>query len=392
MLGHALADLTVVDFSQGIAGPYCACMLGEFGARVIKVEPSEGDWGRYIGPQYGDSGVIFRLFNKGKQSVVLDLKDARARDAALRLVDRADVFVESNRPGITKRYGLDHTALRERNPRLVYVSVTGFGQDGPYATRAATDSLMQAYTGLSLAAVSSPEPARLKLGIIDVSAGIYASNAVLAALMARERSGTGQYLDINLTHTAAAIQAYKIAEDAASGGAPQQELYAGTGTYRTQDSWLAVSAIRDKHVEQLLCIVERGDLLRDPRFESGEQRLANQEALRGLIAVEVAKRPTAHWLARMREADLMGQEVLSYSRFRDDAHVKARNIFQEIGSTPVGPLPVVRVPGLDVDEAELGAYPDKGCDTRVVLAELGLSSEDIDAIECAAGAASRKPS
>ncbi len=392
MLGRALDGFTVVDLSQGTAGPYCACMLGEFGARVIKVEPAQGDWGRYIGPQYGDAGVIFRLFNKGKESVVLDLKISRARYAALRLVERADVLVESNRPGIMKRYGLDHEALRKNLPRLVYVSVTEFGQDGPSATRAATDSVMQAYTGLSLGAITSAEPARLKIGIIDISAGIYASNAVLAALMARGRSGEGPYLDINLTHTAAALQAYKIAEDAASGGAAQQELYAGTGTYRTQDSWIAVSAIRDMHVEQLLSIVGRADLLGDARFAFGELRLVNQEALRGLIAAEMAKQPTAHWLAKMQDADIMGQEVLSYSRFRDDAHVKARHIFQELDSGPTGPLPVVRVPGLGLDEAATRPYPDIGRDTRAVLAELGINSEDIDSMERAAGKAAHETS
>lgn len=392
MLGHALSNFTVLDFSQGIAGPYCTSMLGEFGARVIKVEPPEGDWGRFIGPQYGDSGVIFRLFNKGKESVVIDLKHEHAREAALGLVARADVLIESNRPGIMRRYGLDFASLRERFPRLVYVSVTGFGQDGPFAARAATDSLMQAYTGLSLAAISAAEPARLKVGVIDMSAGIYASNAVFAALMARERSGAGQYLDINLTHTASALQAYKIAEDAASGGAPQQELFAGTGTYRTQDGWLAISAIRDKHVEDLLRIVGCSELLADARFDTGPHRLANQEALRALIAARMDTQPTAHWLARLGEADIMGQEVLSYSQFRDDAHVKARGIFQNMESASGRPLPVVRVPGLGLGEVEMRPYPDKGRDTRPVLAECGMTPNAIDSIVRGADAVEGKSS
>ena len=380
MSGTALSGVTVVDFAQGIAGPYCACLLGELGAHVIKVEPPEGDWGRKIGPQYGDAGVIFRTFNRGKRSVVLDLKEPVARQAALRLVDTADVFIESNRPRVLQRYGLDYASLHARNARLVYVSVTGFGQTGSYANRAATDSLMQAYTGLSFAAEESGRPGRLRIGIIDVSAGIYANSAVLAALITRQRSRSGQYLDINLTHTSAALQAYKIAEDAASGGAPQQELFAGTGTYRTRDGWIAVSAIRDKHVIALLRIAGRSDLLSDAMFASTELRLDHQEDLRKLIATEMEKMPTQHWLRAMQEADVMGQEVLSYARFREDAHVRDRRIFMGMDDAACGPLPMVRMPGLDPDELAFEPYPPMGQNTREELAAAGVATADIEAL------------
>jgi len=386
MLGQALAAITVLDFSQGIAGPYCACMLAELGARVIKIEPPEGDWGRYVGPRYGDSGVIFRSFNKGKKSIVLDLKESVARDAALRLADHADVFIESNRPGAMKRCGLDHEALSRRNPRLVYVSVTGFGQLGPYAGRAATDSLMQAFTGLSYAALGGEHPARIRLGVIDVSAGLYASHAVLAALIERGRSGIGQNLDINLTHAAAALQAYKIAEDAASAGAPQQELYAGIGTYRTRDGWLAVSAIREKHVIGLMELIGRSDLLLDPRFFTTEARLANQGALREMISAEILKMPTSYWSEQMQKADLMGQEVLDYNGFRGDSHVENQGIFQTVEFDGIGPLPTVRVPGLLREEAKLESSSELGRHTKEVLTEFGVPSADVAAVLQANGA------
>lgn len=385
MLNDALTGLTVVDFSQGIAGPNCACLLGDLGARVIKIEPPEGDWARSVGTRYGDSGITYKCFNRGKLGVMLDLKDAQAREAAYRLIDGAGVFVESSRPGVAKRLGIDYDTLKVRNPRLIYVSVTGFGQTGPYGKRPATDTILQALTGFSIGAGGSGSPMRVRVAVVDVSTGVYAGYAVLAAVIRRARSGTGQYLDISLMHSAASLQSYKIAEDAASGGARQGELFAGIGIYASQDGYLALSAVRDAHVVGLVEAIGRMDLLEEPRFSTIEKRLQRQDELREEIAREVARQPTGHWLTVMNKADLPCQEVLSYSRFRKDPQVEAMRLFEEVVFDGVGPLPMVRPPGTAAGGMRATSSPLLGEHTREVLLGAGAAKGDAD--ELAARAA-----
>jgi len=392
MLNDALTGLTVVDFSQGIAGPNCACLLGDLGARVIKIEPPEGDWARGLGTRYGDSSITYKCFNRGKLGVMLDLKDTQARDAAYRLIDGADVFVESSRPGVAKRLGIDYETLKARNPRLIYVSVTGFGQAGPYSGRPATDTILQALTGFSIGAGGSGTPVRVRVAVVDVSAGVYAGYAVLAAVIRRVRTGTGQYLDISLMHAAASLQSYKIAEDAASGGVGQGELFAGIGIYATQDGYLALSAMRDAHVLGLIEVIGRADLLQEPRFSTSEKRLEHQDKLREEIAREIARRPTRHWLTVMSNTDLLYQEVLNYSRFRADAHAESVHLFEQVEFDGVGPLPMVRPPGMAAGGMRAAPSPLLGEHMREVLLEAGVASSETDqlaarALRARAGAA-----
>jgi crotonobetainyl-CoA:carnitine CoA-transferase CaiB-like acyl-CoA transferase len=378
MLNDALTGMTVVDLSQGIAGPNCACLLGELGAHVIKIEPPEGDWARSVGTRYGDSGITFKCFNRGKLGVMLDLKDARAREAAYRLIDGADVFVESNRPGVAKRLGIGYETLRARNPRLIYVSVTGFGQAGPYGDRPATDTILQALTGFSIGAAGTGGPMRVRVAVVDVSTGVYAGYATLAAVVRRARTGTGQYLDISLMHSAASLQSYKIAEDAASGGAKQGELFAGIGIYASQDGYLALSAMRDAQVVGLIEAIGRSDLLEEPHFSTSEMRAERQDELREEIAREIAKQPTGHWLSVMSEADLPCQEVLNYSRFRGDPQAEAVRLFEDVVFDGAGSLPMVRLPGTAAGEMRVAPSPLLGEHTRNVLLGAGVARGDAD--------------
>lgn len=377
MLDAALSGFTVLDCSQGIAGPYCACLLADLGARVIKVEPPEGDWGRSIGVRQGNSSVIFKCFNRGKEGIVLDLKEVAARDALLRLVEHADVFLESNRPGVMRRLGLAYADLGKRNPKLVYLSVSGFGQSGPYMQQPATDAVLQAFTGLAYGASGSNAPIRVQVAVIDVSTGLYASHAVLAALMQRSRDGKGQYLDISLTHAAAALQNYKIAEDAALQGEKQSEGYAGIGIYCTADGYLAVSAMRDKHVTGLLELIGCAELLKEPRFTTPELRHENQDALREIISGKIRAMPTRYWVEAMNKANLLCQEVLTYGRFLADAQVQSEEIFHFIEEKDAGPMPIARLPGGARDGRRLGASPGLGQHTREVLRGAGFSEREV---------------
>lgn len=372
MLGQALSGTTVLDLSQGIAGPHCACLLGDLGARVVKVEPPEGDWARSLGEGSGGTSPVFHAFNRGKEGVVLDIKTEPGRRAVAQLAQSADVLVESNRPGVLTRFGLDYPTLAAGRPELIYVSLTGFGQSGPYSGRAATDSVIQAYSGFTLGASPTAEPVRIRFGLIDASAGLYASHAALAAYIARLRTGRGHHLDISLAHAAAALQSYKYAEAGAAGRAGVRELAAGIGTYRTADGYVVLSAVRDKHLLGMLEVIGLRKLLEDPRFATREARMSHQAELQELIAAALRAMPSAHWTAMMDAADLPCQEVLSYAAFRADPHARFHALVQEAAYGDAACLPTVRCPGLVAAELQGRPAPRLGEHTNAVLARAGI--------------------
>ena len=229
----AYAGLRVLDLGQGVAAPYCAMLLAMNGAEIVKIEPLDGDWSRGLGTRYGDQTAMSAHYNRGKRSLALDLRAAAARDVAVALASRADIVIEGFRPGVAARLGLGYEELRARNPRLLYLSVSGFGQEGPYAAVPCTDSVAQAFSGLmSVNLGNDGAPHRVGAIIIDTLTGLYAAQALGVALYARERFGRGQRLEVSLAQCAAAILGHKLAEHVLEGGAPRQ-LNVPTGAYRT---------------------------------------------------------------------------------------------------------------------------------------------------------------
>jgi crotonobetainyl-CoA:carnitine CoA-transferase CaiB-like acyl-CoA transferase len=202
--------LKVVDLSQGVAGPHCGMLFALYGANVVKVEPPDGDWGRAIGKRHGDWSAYGIAFNRGKRSVALDLRRAEGRDVVAQLVARADVVIENNRPGVLARYALDYAHVREANPDVVYVSVTGFGQEGPNRDLPATDSILQAYSGLmSVNRAADGMPQRISVLVIDVVTGLYAHQAAATALYRRATRGGGRHVTVSLMDAIGAVQAGK---------------------------------------------------------------------------------------------------------------------------------------------------------------------------------------
>lgn len=379
-LRNALQGIRVLDFSQGIAGPHGACLLGEMGADVLKVEPPEGDWLRVLGARRGKSSVLYATFNRGKRGLMLNLKEAKAREVALKMIADADVMLESNRVGVMKRLGLDYDTVRKINPRMVYVSVSGFGQDGPYTDRPATDAAVQAYSGFSFGVSDMVTPVRVRLSLVDIITGIYTSNAVVAALLQRGRTGEGQYIDMALAHCITAVQGYKYAEHELTGGEISGELFAGIGIYRTADGFIAMSAMKEQHVIDLMTVLGLEDRLNEARFATPEGRFEHQGELRRMMADRFAREPSAHWLPLLRKADLIHQEVLDYDAYRRDPQVIARQLFAPTDLNEMGTLPTVRMPGLPAGGANPGPPPSIGQHTREVLAEIGLAPADIDAL------------
>ncbi|MGH8810844.1 MAG: CaiB/BaiF CoA transferase family protein [Advenella sp.] len=376
MLSNALTDIVVLDFSQGIAGPHCACLLAEMGADVIKIEPPSGDWLRGLGHRHGETSVLFGYFNRGKDGTVLNLKDSVDKEKALAMIARADVLIESYRPGVMARLGLSYDDVCRINPGLVYLSVTGFGQTGPHRDLPATDAAMQAYTGFSYAAGDMVNPVRVRVSVVDIVTGIYGSNAVLGALMRRHRPGNkGQYIDLSLMHGISAVQGPKYAEYVATNGVISRELFAAIGIYKTQDGYIALSAMRDQQVTDFITMIGRADLLSDPDYATQQARYANQDTLRALIEAQLVAKPTAHWIAGARQIDLICQPVQNYDEFRQDPQAQAYDIFQEMDLGYGTPLPVVRMPGMRPEEASLGTAPKLGADSFAILQRLGIADD-----------------
>ncbi len=373
-LDGAYSGLRVLDLGQGVAAPYCAMLLAMHGAEVVKLEPVGGDWSRGLGTQYdGQHTAMSAHYNRGKKSLALDLRSPPAREIALTLADRADILVEGFRPGVAARLGLGYDALAARNPRLLYLSVSGFGQDGPYAQVACTDSVAQAYSGLmSVNLGNDGAPHRVGAIVVDTLTGLYAAQALGVALYARERSGKGQRLEVSLAQCAAAILGHKLAEHMLEGGAPRA-LNVPTGAYRTQDGWIMIALIREADFSRLAGALGRPDLAAEPRFGDFAARAHHAAALVETIGAVFPGDTTAGWLARLRAADLLADRVNGFDDWLADPHIVATGGAVAIEQPGMGQFRIPRTPGLSAAaDAALAPAPCIGEHGRAILTDLGL--------------------
>lgn len=373
------AGLRVVDLSQGVAGPYCAMLAAQYGADVIKIEPPEGDWIRGIGRRIGDHSPIALAVNRGKRSIVVDLKTPDGPPLVRRLAAGADVFIESFRPGVSKRLGLGHEALRAENPKLLYLSVSGFGQSGPYAGRQLTDTVAQAFTGLMAVNVGNDGvPHRHGLILVDLVTALHAYQTMATALFARRETGTGRYIDVNLMQSAAAFQAVKIAIHALEGTRPEAPN-PPAGTYPVKDGQIVITLVKEDQFRRLVEVLGLPHLADDPRYNSFASRTENMETLRPQLERAFLGATAADWQARFEAADVLSQPINDYDAWLADPHIR------EVGAAPlleqagVGRIPVPQIPGVaPVAEGDPRVQtPGLGSDGRGILEELGLSGEEI---------------
>src|SRR5215475_8962000 len=308
------AGLKVVDLSQGIAGPYCAMLLAQYGAEVIKVESiGEGDWVRAIGTRYGDHSTFSVIGNLGKRSLAVDLKSEAGKQVVWRLLEGADVFLEGFRPGVVKRLGFDYPAVSAREPRLLYLSISGFGQTGPLAERPAMDPVLQAYTGLMYENRGEDDiPHRVPVIVVDMSTALYAFQALSAALYARRDEPRGRYLDVSLMQSATALQAIRLMSSHLEGGTIKPGGAPG-GVFKIADGWMSLVAINDRDWKSLCGVMDKRALVDDPRFATPATRLANSDTLYGIMRPVFATRPWAIWTKRLSEARLMHERLNSYA-------------------------------------------------------------------------------
>lgn len=393
-IGTALEGLRVLDFSQIGAGPTIGMLLGDMGADVVKIESPTGDLGRALGPPWldGDS-VVAMSFNRNKRGLSLDLKQPAAVDAVKRMATRADVVVESFRPGVMPKLGVGYETLSALNPRLVWVAVTAFGQDGPWADRPGVDGIVQALSGLmSQIGVDGAEPCKVQVPAVDLTTGFLGTMAVLAALRERDRTGRGQFLDVSMYNASLMLQASGIASYLASGEVPRRigsaaPYAAPNEAYRTADGWIMVAAYQPPRWKALCGLLGLGGLVDDPRFATNDARVRHRPALREAIESKLAARPTAAWLPELEAIDVMCAPVADYAELVATEQFAHANAAVEVPHRS-GPVKLAGflVGDRDTQGKVRRAPPALGEHTREILAEHGFDAAEIDAL-LASGAA-----
>lgn len=378
----AFSGLKVLDASQGVAGPHCGMLLAQHGAEVIKMEPLAGDWGRAIGKQHGQHCAHSIAFNIGKKSLALNLKHVDGLAIAKRLAGAADVILENYRPGVMARFGLDYASVTKENPAVVYLSITGFGQKGPNANLPATDSVMQAYSGLMTATRDSTGmPMRIGLLAIDISTGLYAFQAVSAALYRKVVRGKGKHIETSLMEAIGAFQTPKMIEYALE-GSDIQPLGVPLGTFEAKDGYININGRRDAHFAALCQAIDRADLNDDPRFSSVAARFENEAALMPILRDAVKQRSVAALHAALNEGGVLNAPVHDYGDYIDDPHVQAVDAIAWLDHAEVGRIPMPNIPGIAPARAggALSHAPLIGEHSREILKNLGYGDGAVDAL------------
>jgi formyl-CoA transferase/CoA:oxalate CoA-transferase len=379
-----LHDLLVVDLSRALAGPYCTLMLGDLGARVIKVEtPSGGDDTRGWGPPFvGGESAYFLSVNRNKESLTLNLKDDRGKEVLHRLLTRADVLVENFRPGIMDGLGFGYAAVHARYPRVVYASISGFGQDGPLRERAAYDLILQGMGGLmGITGEEGGPPVKVGVAITDICAGMFAAFGILAALRVRDRTGTGQWVDAALLDGQVAWLTYQAGAYFATGENPRRMGSAHPAivpyqAFRTVDGYLNVAVGSEAIWERFCTALGRADLAADPRFRTNPDRVTNREALVEMLQAMFVERPTADWRGTLDVAGVPNGPIYLFSDLLHDPQVQARRMVVEVEHPTAGRILQTGVPvKLSETPGSITKPPPRlGEHTDAILSELGYDA------------------
>lgn len=378
------AGLKVVDLSQGIAGPYCAMLLAQYGADVIKVEqPGEGDWARTLGTYYGQHSAFSVIGNLGKRSLALDLKSPSGKDVLWRLIEGADVFIEGFKPGTIARLGFAYDAVAARVPRILYLSISGFGQTGPLADRPAMDPVLQAYTGLMTENHGEDGiPHRVPVIVVDMSTALYSFQALSAALYARRDETHGRYIDASLMQSAAALQSIRMMATLLEGG-PMKPGGVPGGVFKTADGWMSIVATSDRHWQAVCEALAAPQYAADPRFATRADRLANDVELYAWLRPALSRMSSTQLSSRFTAAGVMHERLNSYAEFIEQPQVKAVDLLHWLAQAGLpAKVPVPALPGMapPQDGTPRGTSPVVGQHSREILAEHGFAAAEIDAL------------
>lgn len=374
------SGLRVLDLSQGIAGPYCAQILWQQGADVVKVEPPDGDWGRHVGVLRDGQSALSIAYNVGKRGVCVDARQPRGKALLADMAQRADLVIQNFRPGVAERMGVGYERLAERCPGLVYVSISGYGPDGPYANAPASDSVMQADSGLMFAnQTPAGEPRRIGLLMADIATALYAAQAAGAALYQQARSGRGQHVQLNLLQACAALQVNDILAYGIAGQREAVAVSAPNGVFDTADARLSVLALNNDQFARLCRALDRADWLADPGLSSNSGRMAQRERLHREMAEQLALHPAAHWVERLSREDVLHARVRDYDGLAAHPQAEHLSLLEPLAQPGGQPLPYARAP-VAPSRRPLTPAPAIGQHTVDVLTEWGMPPAEIRAM------------
>ena len=387
----ALARLKILDVTQVLAGPFCGQLLADMGADVIKIEPpGTGDQSRAaLGFRMkGEDTAAFLAVNRNKRSVTLNLKTDEGREIFYRLVRDADVVIENFRPGVAKRLGIDYATLSEMNPRIVCASISGYGQTGPYADRPAHDLIAQGVTGLmSVTGEAGGPPAKVGISIADLSAGLFCAFGILAACIAREETGRGQYVDTSIFEAPLALSVFETTQLWGLGQIPQplgstNRTAAPNQAFKASDGYLNICAANQRLWARLCDAIGREALRDDPRFATNDERMRNRQALEAELESTLIHRPAQEWVDVLLGAGVPAGPIYDYAQVFEDPQTRARQMMVEMDHPVEGRI---RGLGIPVKLSETPgsvrrAAPLLGEHTGELLAELGYTQDEIQAL------------
>ncbi len=389
-----LSHLKVLDVSQVMAGPFCCMLLGDMGADVVKVEPpGVGDQTRRamgFRLKGADSGGFLAL-NRNKRSIEINLKSEAGLEAFYELVRGADVLVENNRPGVAARLKIDYPTLKAINPRLVYASISGFGQTGPWSKRPGFDLIAQAMTGImSVTGHPGMPPAKSSVPVGDLGAGLFAAYAVLSAVQGRDRSGEGQYVDVSLFESALSLSIWEVAEFWGTQKVPSpigsaNRMSAPYQAFRAADRHFVFGAANQKLWTALCGVIERPDLLEDPRFATNTDRLKHRDALVAALEPTLATRSADAWIEALLAAGVPAAPILSYDEALVSEQAQARNMVMEMEHPVEGTIRQLGFPvKLHGTPQQLRrAPPLLGQHTEEIMREAGCDAAAIERLRAA---------
>ena len=372
------SGLRILDISQGIAGPYCAHILWQQGADVIKVEPPAGDWIRFVGVKRDEHSALAIQFNAGKRALALDARTEAGKKILFELASQSDVIIQNFRPGAAERMGIGYAILAALNPELVYVSITGYGPDGPYADAPATDSVMQADSGLMFTNQDEHgTPRRLGLLAADVITGLYASQGVSTALYQRLARRQGTHVEVSLFEACAAFQGSCFIEQAMAGKRPFAAVSAPNAVFATADGSISIVVLNDEQFGRLCTALNRPEWLKDPRFASNPLRMENRAVLYADMIEQVRQYPTSHWDALLKQHDVLHAPVRDYTSVLNHPQALHLEMVQQLEQAGVGVLPYIGLP-THPHHRQVKSAPRIGEDSVEILRQAGIDEANIE--------------
>ena len=372
--------LKVIDFSQGVAGPYCGMLLAQHGAEVIKIEPKDGDWARNLGQEYGEHSAFSVAANLGKKSIIIDLKNKKSQSILDKIIKQSDIFIEGFRPEVITRLGYDYDRLKKINPKLIYLSISGFGQTGPMCHKPAMDPVLQAFTGF-MSENKGPDdiPHRTPVIIFDMTTALYATQLISASLYARTNEKFGRKIEISLMEAAAAMQSIRLMSGYMEG--PYTHASSPSGTFKTKDGWIQIIVVKNHEFIKFCNAVGWKKFINDKRFVSNAERRKHEAILSREVQKLFIKEKTEYWKNLLNDYEVQNEKVQNYKEFIESEQTKALDLISWVKQPTTGTLwPVPNIPGMPkfTNDNLLSKAPSLGQHSKEILKSLGYTDSQIE--------------